>query len=121
MYGGILWGEGIGNYRDLPDIAFTSATSAVALESLAWYSGVHHQWAKNWSSNLTYSQGNIENTPNQLASSVQRLQYCAVNLIWQPTPYTFAGTEYLWGKRMNLDARGDDASRVMISFGFLLP
>ncbi|MFN7451224.1 MAG: DcaP family trimeric outer membrane transporter [Pirellula sp.] len=120
-YGGILWGEGIGNYRDLPDIALTSATSAVALESLAWYAGVHHQWAKNWSSNLTYSQGNIDNTPNQAASSVRRLQYCAVNLIWQPTPYTFAGTEYLWGERMNLDSHSDDANRVMISFGFLLP
>lgn len=121
LYGGILWGEGIGNYRDLPDIALTSPTSAAALESLAWYSGVHHQWTKSWSSNLTYSHGDVDNTSNQLASSIQRLQYCAVNLIWQPTPYTFAGTEYLWGKRINLDSRSDDASRIMISFGFLLP
>jgi DcaP outer membrane protein len=121
IYGGILWGEGIGNYRDLPDIALTSPTEAVALESLAWYAGFTHQWTKGWSSNLTYSQGDVDNTSNQLASSIQRLQYFAVNLIWQPTPYTFTGTEYLWGKRINLDSRGDDASRVMVSFGFLLP
>lgn len=121
VYGGLLWGEGIGNYRDLPDIALTSPTRAQALESLAWYSGVTHQWTKGWSSNLTYSQGDVDNTPNQPAFSIQRLQYLAVNLIWQPTPYTFAGTEYLWGKRINLESNGDDASRVMVSFGFLLP
>ncbi len=121
VYGGILWGEGIGNYRDLPDIALVSPTSAEALESLAWYSGVTHQWSKRWSSNLTYSHGEIDNTANQSASSIQRLQYCAVNLIWQPTAHTFVGTEYLWGKRINLDSQGDDASRVMMSFGLLLP
>ena len=121
VYGGLLWGEGIGNYRDLPDIALTSPTSAEALGSLAWYSGVTHQWTEGWSSNLTYSQGDVSNTSNQLSSSIQRLQYFAVNLIWQPTPYTFAGTEYLWGKRIDLDSNSDDASRVMVSFGFLLP
>lgn len=121
LYGGVLWGEGIGNYRDLPDIALVSSTSGAALESLAWYSGVTHQWTKGWSSNLTFSQGDVDNTSGQSASSIQRLQYCAVNLIWQPTPYTFAGTEYLWGKRVNLDSNSEDASRVMVSFGFLLP
>jgi hypothetical protein len=120
-YGGILWGQGIGNYRDLPDLALTSPTAGKALNTIAWYSGLMHQWSKRWSSNLTYSQGDIENTPLQPLSSVSQLQYTAVNLIWQPNPYTFAGTEYLWGKRLNRDGEGQDASRIMVSFGFLLP
>ncbi len=121
LYGGLLWGAGIGNYRDLPDIALTSPQTGSTLKTLAWYSGITHQWSKSWSSNLTYSQGDIDNTPFQSAASIQRLQYMAANLIWQPTPYTFVGSEYLWGKRIDRDTSSDDASRIMVSFGFLLP
>ncbi len=121
MYGGFLWGNGIGSYRDLPDIALTSPSAGTALGSLAWYAGSHFQWSKRWSSNLTYSQGNVNNTSGQLGTSINQLQYTAVNLIWQPTPYTFAGIEGLWGKRTNLDLDASDASRIMMSFGFLLP
>lgn len=121
LYGGILWGDGIGSYRDLPDIALLTPTTGTALETIAWYSGAHHQWSERWSSNVTYSQGNVDNSTGQLASSIRELQYLAVNLIWQPTPYTFAGIEGVWGKRTNLDLENSDASRVMMSFGFLLP
>ncbi len=121
LYGGILWGAGIGSYRDLPDIAPTGPQSGSTLASLAWYSGVTHQWSKTWSSNLTYSQGDVDNTPFQSTDSIRRLQYTAANLIWQPTPYTFVGSELLWGKRIDRDLSSDDASRLMVSFGFLLP
>ncbi len=121
VYGGILWGSGIGSYRDLPDIAIDTPGRGKALESLSWYSGIHHQWNKKWSSNFTFSDGTVENTPGQAGSGVRRLQYLAANLIWQPTPYTFAGTEYLWGMRQNKDLDQADANRIMVSFGFLLP
>jgi hypothetical protein len=121
LYGGILWGQGIGNYRDLPDIALATPTTGTILDCLAWYSGFTYQWSDRWSSNLTYSQGNVDNTPFQSPTSIRQLQYFAVNLIWQPTPYTFAGTEYLWGSRMNNNLDYQDTSRVMVSFGFLLP
>lgn len=121
LYGGVLWGDGIGSYRELPDIALLTPTMGTALESLAWYTGAHHQWSDRWSSNLTYSQGTVDNAAGQAATSINELQYLAVNLIWQPTPYTFAGVEGLWGKRTNLDLNAEDASRVMMSFGFLLP
>jgi hypothetical protein len=121
VYGGVLWGSGIGNYRDLPDIALTSSTSGKALQSLSWYTGVHHQWSKAWSSNFTYSRGNVNNTLQQSTDSVQGLQYLATNLIWQPTPYTFSGIEYLWGTRRNRSQDEADANRIMVSFGFLFP
>ena len=121
LYGGILWGQGIGNYRELPDLALNGTTSGQALTSLAWYSGLSHHWTKQWSSNFTFSEGGIDNTLGQSTSSINRLQYLALNLIWQPTPQTFVGTEYLWGERRNSDFQDSDANRVMISFGFLLP
>jgi hypothetical protein len=120
-YGGLLWGEGIGSYRDLPDLALTSPNSGRPLESISWYSGLSHHWSDRWTTNLTYSQGDVRNTAQQPDGSINRLQYLAVNLIFQPTPYTFVGSELLWGMRRNLDGAEQDASRVMFSFGFLLP
>jgi hypothetical protein len=121
LYGGILWGKGIGNYRDLPDAALIGPGEGTTLETLAWSSGVTHQWNPRWSTNLTYSSGNVDNTPGQPAESIHRLEYIAVNLIWQPNPYMFAGSELLWGERMDADFSRQDASRLMFSFGFLFP
>ena len=120
-YGGVLWGRGIGSYRDLPDYALVSAGEGRALDSLAWYSGLTHQWNSKWSTNLTVSEGIVNNLPGQSLDSIHRLQYFAVNLIWQPNPYSFAGAEYLWGSRENYSRDESDANRVMVSFGFLLP
>lgn len=120
-YGGVLWGQGIGSYRDLPDYALVSTNEGRALDSLAWYSGLTHQWNDKWSTNLTVSEGTVSNLPGQSLDSVHRLQYFAVNLIWQPNPYGFVGAEYLWGSRANFSGDESDANRFMVSFGFLLP
>jgi len=121
LYGGILWGQGIGSYRDLPDFARVDATSGEILPSIAWYSGLTHQWNDRWSSNLTFSEGQVDNAAGQAAESINRLQYLAVNLIWQPSKYTFVGTEYLWGTRRDYDMEVGQANRLMVSFGFLFP
>lgn len=121
FYGGVLWGTGIGSYRDLPDAAPVGNGQGTALESLAWYVGVTHEWNDRWQSNLTYSEGDVNNTLLQPADSINRMQYLATNLIWQPTKSIFVGSELLWGMRINNDGAQQDASRVMVSFGFILP
>ena len=120
-YGGILWGTGIGNYRDLPDLAPTSPTDGKSLESMAWYVGLKHQWSPGWASNFTFSSGDVENTSFQPLDSLSNTKYLAANLIWQPGKYGFVGAEYLWGYRQNRDALDSAASRVMMSVGFILP
>lgn len=42
-------------------------------------------------------------------------------MIHQPKDYNFFGIEGLWGSRTNRDGSEQDASRIMASFGFLLP
>jgi hypothetical protein len=121
LYGGVLWGNGIGSYRDLPDLAPSGPGEGIALETYAWYVGLTHQWNERWSSNVTYSKGDVNTTVLQPADSIQRTQYLATNLIWQPTASLFIGGELLWGLRMNRDFAEQDASRLMLSFGFLLP
>ncbi len=121
IYGGILWGSGIGSYRDLPDLAPVSATQGVALESLAWYVGLKHQWMDGLSSNFTCSAGHVENTVFQSTDALSENRYLAANLIWQPREHGFIGIEYLWGSRQNRDSNADDANRLMMSVGFILP
>lgn len=121
FYGGVLWGTGIGSYRDLPDVAPIGGGQGTAIESLAWYVGLTHSWNDRWQTNLTYSEGDVNNTALQPADSINRMQYLATNLIWQPTESLFIGSELLWGLRINNDGAQQDASRVMVSFGFLLP
>jgi hypothetical protein len=57
----------------------------------------------------------------QPTNSVKTIQYLAVNLIHQPKDYIFFGIEGLWGSRTNRDGAEQDASRITVSFGFLLP
>jgi hypothetical protein len=121
MYGGILWGSGIGSYRDLPDLAPVLMNRGAPLEAIAWYTGLHHSWSKRWFTNVTYSQEDVSNSILQPANSVKTIQYLAVNLIHQPKDYIFYGIEGLWGSRANRDDSEQDASRIMVSFGFLLP
>jgi hypothetical protein len=121
FYGGILWGSGIGSYRELPDLAPLQPDLGTSLGVVAWYAGLHHSWSKRWFTNVTYSQENVDNTNLQPPNSVNRIQYLAINLIHQPTPRIFYGIEGLWGARQNFDRSEQDASRVMVSFGFLLP
>jgi hypothetical protein len=45
----------------------------------------------------------------------------AANLIWKPRKHGFIGVEYLRGFRENGDGNGDDANRIMMSVGFILP
>lgn len=121
VYGGILWGTGIGDYRDLPDLAPISTTQGKALGSLAWYVGLKHQWNKAWSSNLTYSAAAVEHTAFQPVDSLAKNRYMAANLIWKPREHGFIGVEYLRGFRENGDGNGDTANRIMMSVGFILP
>ncbi|MCA9086136.1 MAG: hypothetical protein KDA81_18890, partial [Planctomycetaceae bacterium] len=121
VYGGILWGTGIGDYRDLPDLAPVSSTEGKALQSLAWYVGLKHQWNKAWSSNFTYSAADVQHTAFQPVDSLARNRYLAANLIWKPREHGFIGIEYLRGFRENGDGNGDSANRVMMSVGFILP
>jgi hypothetical protein len=83
--------------------------------------GLTHAWDERWQTNVTYSEGDVNNTLLQPADSINRMQYLATNLIWQPTESLFIGSELLWGLRVNNDGAEQDASRIMVSFGFLLP
>jgi len=117
----IVFGDGIGSYRGLPDAAPVSATQNDLLSMLGWMVGMTHEWNDEWSSNFTYAENTLDNLPGQLDDDVHKTTYLAVNLIWQPSDRVRIGTEYLYGIRENINGDVGAANRVQTSFIFDLP
>lgn len=117
----ILFGEGIGSYRVLPDAAPSSATTLETLPLFAWMVGVTHDWNDRFSSNFTYAANSLENSPLQAADDISETSYLAANLIWNPLERVKVGVEYLYGTRENFDRASADAHRIQTAFIFDLP
>ncbi|PQO39300.1 hypothetical protein C5Y96_05445 [Blastopirellula marina] len=117
----IVFGDGIGSYRGLPDAAPLSATQSDLLGMLGWMVGVTHDWNDEWSSNFTYAENTLDNLPGQVSTDVHETTYLAVNLIWQPSDRIRIGTEYLYGIRENINGEIGAANRLQTSFIFDLP
>ncbi len=117
----ILFGEGIGSYRGLPDAAPSSATTSKLLGLFGWMVGVTHDWTDGLSSNFTYAENSLDNTAFQSPDNVHRTTYLAANLIWSPLDRVKVGIEYLYGLRENVDSAVGSANRVQVAFIFDLP
>ena len=120
VYYQIVFGDGIGSYRDLPD-ATPSVRGGNILGTFGWMVGWTRNWTEQLSSNFTYSEGRIDNVPEQGPDSLHFASYLAVNLIWNPIQRMFMGIEYLYGTRENENGAGGKANRLQASFGFYLP
>lgn len=117
----IVFGDGIGSYRGLPDAAPISATQSDLLSMMGWMVGTTHEWNDEWSSNFTYAENRLDNLPGQNLDDVHKTTYLAVNLIWQPSDRVRIGTEYLYGIRENISGDVGAANRLQTSFIFDLP
>jgi hypothetical protein len=117
----ILFGEGIGSYRSLPDAAPETESSDKLLPLFGWMVGFTHEWNDTWSSNFTYAENSLDNAAMQAADDVHRTSYLAVNLVWKPLERVWGGIEYLYGLRENVDREVGAANRLQVAFVFDLP
>jgi len=117
----IVFGEGIGSYRGLPDAAPTTESAGKLIPLFGWMVGVTHEWRDGLSSNFTYAENSLDNTPGQAPDDVHRTTYLAANLIWSPWERTQVGIEYLYGTRENVDGGSGEANRLQMAFIFDLP
>lgn len=117
----IVYGEGIGSYRGLPDAAPAAADQLSLLPLFGWMVGVTHDWREGLSSNITYAENKLENAAFQDDNDVHRTTYMAVNLIWNPLARVNVGIEYLYGLRENIDRDAAGANRLQMAFIFDLP
>lgn len=117
----IVFGDGIGSYRGLPDAAPNSANSAAIVGLFGWMTGVTHDWTDQLSSNFTYAANSLDNAPAQSPDDVHQTTYLAANLIWSPLERTKLGIEYLYGTRENISGANGQAHRLQMAFIFDLP
>jgi len=121
VYYQILFGEGIGSYRGLPDAVPNAVNDIDLLPLFGWMVGITHDWNDRLSSNFTYAEDQLETTPFQPPDDVDRTTYLAANLIYSPFPRVRVGIEYLYGLRKNVDGGIGSANRVQTAFIFDLP
>ncbi len=121
VYSQIVWGDGIGSYKGLPDVAGKADGTAGVLGMFGWMVGWTHNWTDRLSSNFTYSENRIGASAFAAPDDLRENTYFAVNLIAQPVERVFVGAEYLYGTRENVDGARGHANRLQFSFGFYLP
>lgn len=121
VYYQILYGEGIGSYRGLPDVAPAAADKVAGLALFGWMVGITQEWTDRFSSNFTYAENSLNNTPFQLPGDVHRTTYLAANLIWKPLDRVKVGIEYLHGLRENVNGAVGSANRIQVACIFDLP
>ena len=117
----ILFGDGIGSYRSLPDAALIDPDNGVLLQTFAWTIGYTHEWRDDLSSSFTYSENTVGTTALEGPDALKGTTYLAVNLIWNPADRFFTGVEYLNGTRTNRNGQKAQANRLQFSLGFYLP
>lgn len=121
VYGQLVFGDGIGSYRGLPDAAPESASTNRLLGMFGWMAGITLDWTENLSSNFTYAENELDNASMQLPDDVHRTTYLAANLIWSPITRVQVGIEFLHGLRENVDGGIGEANRAQFAFIFNLP
>ena len=120
-YSQIVFGEGIGSYRGLPDAVPASDTTEELLGLFGWMVGATHAWNDRLSSNFTYAENSLDNPAFQNGNAVHRTTYLSANLIWNPVERVNVGIEYLYGLRENVGGAVGSANRVQAAFIFDLP
>lgn len=117
----ILFGDGIGSYRGLPDAAPAAADRSELLGLFGWMVGITHDWSDRLSSNFTYAENSLDNAALQEPDDVHRTTFLAANLIWSPLERVSLGVEYLYGLRENIDREVGATNRLQVAFIFDLP
>jgi len=135
----ILWqltyGEGIGHYiNDLQtigegDAVFDPQGELQALPVFSGYVSYQHRWPmnfrfmKSWPgilrSSFTVSWVNINNFEFQDGSDYDKTLRASMNLIYSPTENIFAGVEFLYGERRNVDGSKGTAKQLQFAMRYI--
>ncbi len=121
FYTQILFGDGIGSYRSLPDASPLPDGTEKVLPLFGWMLGFTHDWSDQLSSNFTYAENSLDNKDTQDPDDVSETSYLAANLLWSPLDRVTLGIEYLYGTRVNVDGASGVANRLQTAFIFNLP
>lgn len=135
----VLYGRGVGNYvLDLRAIGgydgfLNENGDLIALPVLTYSAGYTHYWSPKWRSTLAYSQVDVDSFAQSAGSPspYNHGRYASVNLLYlwdfnvtslvQPRTGVgqgFAGIEYMYGERENLNSLVGTNHRAEFTVGY---
>ena len=112
------YGPGIGRYRGGVTAAPDANGDLDAIEVAAAMLGYEHHWSDAWRSTIVYSAGTGDLPAGAPAATIEKLEYAAVNLIWQFSERAWTGVEYLFGSREDNDGDRGEANRLQFSIRY---
>jgi hypothetical protein len=89
----------------------------VALPVLGIVSFLDHNWSERFSTAIGYSMLNIENSNAQKPSDFHQGHYALGNLLYHPVPSVTIGSEFQFGRRVNL-SDGFNVNDYRLQFSF---
>lgn len=111
----IVTGPGVARYRGSKYAVADTSGDIKALYGTGLTVGIFHYWSTAFSSNLVVNFGLEDPVPEQAGSDIENVGYGAVNLVWHLTDFAFAGVEYLYGFRNDIDGSSGSANRIQFS------
>jgi hypothetical protein len=111
----VLYGPGIARYRSGISAAVDGDGEFEALAGVGYTVTYLHVWSPKFSSLAVYNYGEDENISGQPLTSISNVSYVAVNLLWHFVENAFAGVEYLYGTREDIDEDSGAANRLQFS------
>lgn len=111
----LVGGPGVGRYRGGLSAGLDENDELVTLSDLGFTLGYEHRWSPALSSLFLYNTGRVDNSEGQTGAALHGADYIATNLLWHFSEKAFAGVEYLWGLRQDVDGAEGDANRLQLS------
>lgn len=99
-----------------PSVAYDATLSQFqTIKSYGGFGALQHWWTDTIRTNLVLSDLRVENPTYSGPTQLRESQYGALNLIWSPFPEMDIGTEFLYGKRVDVDGSKGAQTRVQSS------
>jgi len=111
----VVYGPGIARYRGGISAAVDDDGQFESLTGVGYTVTYLHTWSPSFTSLAVYNYGEDDNISGQPFSSISNVSYVAVNLLWHFAENAFAGVEYLYGTREDIDTNSGDANRLQFS------
>jgi hypothetical protein len=121
-YAQFTFGDGVGRYRGALTAVPDANGQLQAVGLIAWTGGYEHYWTPRVSSNAVYSVGIADDQPYYAGTFNKQLDYGAVNLLyWFLPDRAWAGFEYLYGRREQVNGDNGTANRIQFAIRFNFP
>jgi hypothetical protein len=111
----VVYGPGVARYRGGISAALDNDDQLEALTGFGYTVTYLHTWSPAFTSLVVYNWGEDDSISGQPLNSISNVSYVAVNLLWHFVENAFAGVEYLYGTREDIDEDSGAANRVQFS------